>query len=92
MTLNVIYRSESGSSIEETNMIPGGTGAGSSMSSGHRKLSAAMSMPVYPSYAAPIYFNPINKHKLTSYNPIDMAEVAILSSPYPIWPRSPTSP
>ena len=61
MTLNVIYRSESGSSIEETNMIPGGTGAGSSMSSGHRKLSAAMSMPVYPSYAAPIYFNPINK-------------------------------
>ena len=61
MTLNVIYRSESGSSIEETNMIPGGTGAGSSVSSGHRKLSAAMSMPVYPSYAAPIYFNPINK-------------------------------
>jgi len=48
-------RSESGSSIEET-----------ILASGHRKLSAALSMPVYPSYAAPIYFNPINKPSETS--------------------------
>ena len=53
---NVFFRSESGSSGEEA-MI----------STGHRKLSAAMSMPVYPSYVAPIYFNPINKTSEVSY-------------------------
>jgi hypothetical protein len=46
-----MFRSESGSSGDDVQ------GSGS----GHRKLVAAMSMPVYPSYTAPIYFNPMNK-------------------------------
>jgi len=49
-------RSESGSSGDDVQ------GSGS----GHRKLVAAMSMPVYPSYTAPIYFNPMNKQSETS--------------------------